>query len=144
MDPEQPVYLKCSCVHCAGHLEFERSYLGSRVQCPHCGQETALTFSISSVAPSAPAAGTPTPLAAAGSDARMPRYAGGDEVRTGDRVRYRETFARVVFVTDGERCEFSPGYEECRGQEAGIVICDDDGETTVLHEEDPNLEFVRR
>ncbi len=33
---------KCSCSHCDGHLEFDATYAGERVACPHCGKETLL------------------------------------------------------------------------------------------------------
>lgn len=39
---DEPVFVKCSCDHCPGHLEFERSHTGTQVMCPHCGSETVL------------------------------------------------------------------------------------------------------
>ena len=33
---------KCLCNNCGGHLEFESSNAGQRVDCPHCGVETLL------------------------------------------------------------------------------------------------------
>jgi hypothetical protein len=34
--------VKCLCNNCSGHLEFESSEAGQRVDCPHCGMETVL------------------------------------------------------------------------------------------------------
>jgi hypothetical protein len=34
--------IKCICVNCAGHLEFEEENLGEKIDCPHCGFETTL------------------------------------------------------------------------------------------------------
>jgi hypothetical protein len=36
-------FLKCSCRHCAGHIEFPASGEGAAINCPHCGQNTLLT-----------------------------------------------------------------------------------------------------
>jgi ribosomal protein S27E len=36
-------YLKCSCTHCDGHIEFPAEAAGVAVNCPHCGEETLLT-----------------------------------------------------------------------------------------------------
>ena len=38
----EPKYLKGACEHCRGHIEFPPGALGTKVSCPHCGQETAL------------------------------------------------------------------------------------------------------
>lgn len=35
-------YLKCSCKHCGGHIEFPATGEGATVNCPHCGQPTRL------------------------------------------------------------------------------------------------------
>lgn len=37
-------YLKCSCQHCAGHIEFPADAAGMAVSCPHCGQKTELSI----------------------------------------------------------------------------------------------------
>ena len=74
----------------------------------------------------------------------MPRYFTGGPVHVGDRVRYKGTPARVVFVSNGDQCECSPGYNDHRGQDAGVLVCDDDGETTFVREDDENLELVHR
>jgi hypothetical protein len=50
----------------------------------------------------------------------------------------------VVFVSDGDEGEFSSGYEDYHGHEAGIMVCDDDGITTFVPEPNEDLEFVRR
>lgn len=34
--------MKCECLHCGGHIEFEEDYSGSDIVCPHCQQETRL------------------------------------------------------------------------------------------------------
>jgi hypothetical protein len=35
-------YLKCSCQHCGGHIEFPADAIGTNVQCPHCAAQTDL------------------------------------------------------------------------------------------------------
>ena len=35
-------YLKSTCAHCGGHIEFPADGIGSVVPCPHCGWETEL------------------------------------------------------------------------------------------------------
>jgi hypothetical protein len=76
--------------------------------------------------------------------ANLPHYLSGGEVHVGDRVRYKGTSANVVFVTDGDEGEFAPGYEDYYGHEAGLMICDDDGDMTFLPEPTEDLEFVHR
>ena len=71
-------------------------------------------------------------------------YATGDAVHAGDRVQYRGTFAKVVFVTDGEESESWPGYENYSGYDRGLVVCDDDGTISVLNDLDEELVFVSR
>ena len=71
-------------------------------------------------------------------------YSTGDVVRAGDRVQYLGTFAKVVFVTDGDESESAPGYENYSGYDRGLVICDDDGATRVLGEPDEQLVLVKR
>jgi hypothetical protein len=125
------------------------------ITCPHCGEETPLRARITiafdpapdPAAPAAPpaAAAPPSPPSlGSGSVVGMPRYYTGGEVRVRDRVRYRDGFATVVFVSNGEHDECAPGHEDQRGHDAGIIICDDDGETTFLRAEDPNLEMMHR
>jgi hypothetical protein len=46
-------YIKCSCEHCGGHIEFPADVAGAEVQCPHCKWQTKLT------APGAPATALP-------------------------------------------------------------------------------------
>jgi hypothetical protein len=48
-------YLKCSCSHCQGHLEFPAHAVGITTTCPHCGVETTL------VAPAGTAIAPPPP-----------------------------------------------------------------------------------
>lgn len=161
MDANESGFLKCSCAHCGGHLEFERAYLGLKVPCPHCGQETTLTLSVMMAAvpppppvaeaapppaplPTPPPAPTPKTGPAPAHGENWPRYRKGEEVRAGDRVRHKGTAAKVVFVTDGDRCEYLPGYDEYRGQDEGVVICDDDGDATSLHGENLGLELIHR
>ncbi|HEX7653663.1 MAG TPA: FxLYD domain-containing protein [Verrucomicrobiae bacterium] len=38
-----PVYLKCACRHCGGHIEFPAAAAGQSAPCPHCGQLMELT-----------------------------------------------------------------------------------------------------
>ena len=38
----EPSYFKGACQHCRGHIEFPPNALGTRVSCPHCGQQTEL------------------------------------------------------------------------------------------------------
>lgn len=140
---------KGACQHCLGRLEFHPAQAGSHITCPHCGQSTKLIWLRLAVEPIAepaspaepiPVAAAPEPLPEAGP--RRLRYFSGGEVCLGDRVRYRGAFARVVFVSDGEHYAYAVGYEDYRGSEAGILICDDDGGTSLLHEEDENLELI--
>lgn len=35
-------YLKCSCSHCRGHIEFPADSIGATIDCPHCGAQTEL------------------------------------------------------------------------------------------------------
>ena len=74
----------------------------------------------------------------------MPSYLTGQKVHAGDRVRYKGEAATVVFVTDGEGGEFSGGYEEYFGHEAGIMLHDDNGELNFLSEPGEDLELIRR
>ena len=74
----------------------------------------------------------------------LPLYIGGGEVHAGDRVRYKGVAGHVVFVSDGEDGEFAPGYEDYLGHEAGVMVCDDDGQLNFVGDPDENLEFVRR
>ncbi len=77
-------------------------------------------------------------------NANLPHYLTGGEVHAGDRVRYKGNAANVAFVSDGEEGEFSAGYEDYYGHEAGVMIVDDDGDLTFIGEPDENLEFVHR
>jgi hypothetical protein len=72
------------------------------------------------------------------------RYSTGEEVHASDRVQYEGTYATVVFVSDGEREEFSPGYEDYAGSSRGVVMRDDDGTTLTIGEPDERLYFVDR
>ena len=71
-------------------------------------------------------------------------YTTGEEVHAGDRVQHRGDYGRVVFVTDGEAVEFSPGYEDYSGSERGVMICNDDGALTFLSEPDEYLSLIDR
>jgi len=152
MPSESPKTVKGSCLHCAGHFEFEEAAAGSLIACPHCGRETPLfglsiSFDLPPAAP-APTAAPPAaePPGGAGSatdsDTGVARYSSGGAVHAGDRVHYRDGYATVVFVSNGEREECAPGYEDFRGHDAGIVLCDDDGETTYVREGDEGLVVV--
>jgi hypothetical protein len=72
----------------------------------------------------------------------LPLYQSGEEIHAGDRVRYKGTAATIAFVTDGEDGEYASGYTDYRGYEAGIMLRDDDGALTFLHEPEEELEFV--
>lgn len=37
-------YLKCTCAHCGGHIEFPVDAIGTVVPCPHCGRDTELSL----------------------------------------------------------------------------------------------------
>ena len=71
-------------------------------------------------------------------------YITGEEVHAGDRVQHRGDYGRVVFVSNGESSEYSPGYEDYAGSERGVIICNDDGELTTIHEPDEQLSFLDR
>lgn len=71
-------------------------------------------------------------------------YITGEEVHAGDRVQYRDGYAIVVFVSDGDNEEFVPGYADSTGSERGITICDDDGQVSFIGEPDEMLSFVDR
>jgi hypothetical protein len=169
MDPSPPAYAKCECVHCSGHLEFERGYAGMTIPCPHCGGETVLTLppppapdiSIPHISISHDLAATPAPAPAAAPPvpsavppvpdhveehgANLPHYpAGGGEIHLGDRVRYKDIFAKVVFVSDGHHGKHAPGFSEFEGTDVVIALCDDDGETYRLKEEEPSLRLIHR
>lgn len=74
----------------------------------------------------------------------LPSYLTGQKVHAGDRVRYRGETATVVFVGDGENGEFTGGYEDSLGHEAGIVLRDDQGELNSLTEPGEDLELLHR
>ncbi len=71
-------------------------------------------------------------------------YITGEEVHAGDRVQHKGDYATIVFVSNGEAEEFSPGYEDYAGSDRGIVLCDDDGETSLIGDADEMLEFIDR
>jgi len=71
-------------------------------------------------------------------------YITGEEIHAGDRVQYKGTYARVVFVSDGENEEFSPGFEDYTGSERGLMLCDDDGGSFYVAEPDDVLSFLDR
>ena len=77
-------------------------------------------------------------------DAEALHYSTGEEVHAGDRVWYNGAYATVVFVSDGELEEFSPGYEEYTGSGRGLIVCDDDGEITSVGDPDERLSLVER
>ena len=71
-------------------------------------------------------------------------YLGGEAVSVGDRVRRQGMYATVVFVSDGENEEAAPGYEDYRGSQRGVVLCDDDGNVDFIGEPDELLECLGR
>ncbi len=77
-------------------------------------------------------------------DANPLQYLSGEEVHIGDRVQYKGSYATVVFISNGETEEFSPGFEEYSGSERGVMVCDDDGEESFAGEPDEMLTFLDR
>jgi hypothetical protein len=71
-------------------------------------------------------------------------YTTGEEVHAGDRVQYRAVFGTVVYVSDGETCEYATGYEDYSGADRGLMVCDDDGVLNTVGEQDEQLVFVGR
>ena len=67
----EPQFLKCTCAHCGGHIEFPAEGVGVTVDCPHCAGAVLLTATPPPVlgtaqpprapvaTPTAPAAGAP-------------------------------------------------------------------------------------
>jgi len=41
-----PEFVKCSCRHCGGHIEFPAIAAGQSIPCPHCGQPTVLAAAV--------------------------------------------------------------------------------------------------
>jgi hypothetical protein len=77
-------------------------------------------------------------------DSDLLYYLSGEAVHAGDRVQYDGTYATVVFVSDGEVEELSPGYEDYSGARRGVVLRDDDGATSEIGEPNDRLLFVDR
>ncbi len=75
-------------------------------------------------------------------NAEAPHYISGEEIHAGDRISYRGAFGSVAFVSTGDDGEFAPGFEDYRGHEPGIMLCDDDGALTFLTEPDEDLESL--
>lgn len=71
-------------------------------------------------------------------------YSTGEEVHAGDRVLLSGAYATVVFVSDGELEEISPGYEDYTGSTRGLMVCDDDGVTCTIGDPDERLALVDR
>jgi len=71
-------------------------------------------------------------------------YLNGEPVHAGDRVQHRGDYGRIVFVTDGDSYEASPGYDDYVGSDRGVVICNDDGALTFLSEPTEDLELIGR
>lgn len=46
----QASFLKCSCAHCGGHIEFPVEGAGLSISCPHCAQNTELTVELPAAA----------------------------------------------------------------------------------------------
>ena len=154
MQSDQPAPVKGACLHCAGHFLFEPQDAGRVVACPHCGQQTPLfglkiSFDdLPAAQPTTPSSPSAPPAAGAqepSSDGpALAHYVTGNDVRPGDRVRHGENYATVVFVSNGEAEACARGYEDYLGHDAGIIICDDDGETSFLRDDDLRLEFLHR
>ena len=41
-EPQQAIWVTCTCNVCSGKLEFEAVHAGTTIQCPHCGMDTIL------------------------------------------------------------------------------------------------------
>jgi len=72
------------------------------------------------------------------------QYITGEDVHAGDRVQYRGSYGTVVFVSDGENDEYSPGYEDNIGRDRGLMIVDDDGASNFIGEPDDLLSLLDR
>jgi hypothetical protein len=72
------------------------------------------------------------------------QYLSGEDVKAGDRVQLAGSYATVVFVSNGETYQFTPGYEGYLGIDRGLVVCDDDGALTTLGEPGAELVFLNR
>jgi hypothetical protein len=72
------------------------------------------------------------------------QYISGEHVHAGDRVQYRDSYGTVVFVSDGEAEEYSPGYEDNIGRDRGILIIDDDGGSNFIGAPDETLSLIGR
>ncbi len=55
------MFVKCSCEHCNGHIEFDDSFAGVPIVCPHCGSETKLRIQESLPTPKIQPKTTPIP-----------------------------------------------------------------------------------
>jgi hypothetical protein len=71
-------------------------------------------------------------------------YLSGEVVHAGDRIQYDTIYGTVVFVNHGDSEESLPGYEDNTGADPGVVICDDDGETTAVGYPSERLTFIER
>jgi hypothetical protein len=71
-------------------------------------------------------------------------YSTGEEIHAGDRIQYQESYGTVIFVSDGETEEISPGYEDFTGSNRGVILRDDDGATADIGEPDERLAFLDR
>ena len=77
-------------------------------------------------------------------DADLLHYTSGEEVHAGDRVQHNGGYATVVFVSNGDSEEFSPGYGDYAGVQRGIVLRDDDGNCETIGDPDELLQFIDR
>jgi len=77
-------------------------------------------------------------------DSDLLHYITGEEVHAGDRVQRNGEYGRVVFVSNGETSEYSPGFEDYVGSDRGVLICDDDGAVQHIGDPDEMLEFIDR
>ena len=96
-------YLKCSCSHCQGHLEFPAHALGITTTCPHCGVETTLVAPTGTSAPPPPPPPpqqTAPPLAPAPALATLPPVAtsaGGSKLKKALSIVSSVVVGLVVF-----------------------------------------------
>ena len=55
----EPKFVKCSCQHCERNIEFDVSYSGASVKCPHCFETTTLLAPVIMTQQLAPISSTP-------------------------------------------------------------------------------------
>jgi hypothetical protein len=72
------------------------------------------------------------------------QYVTKEAIHAGNRVQNGGAYATVGFVSNGETDESSSGSEDSSGASRAIMLCDDDGVTTVVGAHDERLYFNHR